>query len=362
MTPAWTLRRYETEDEDAILELLNAAFGKWHSPEYWRWKYTRNPAGPPIIWLAEHNNKIIGHYGITPIRMKIGNAYVRGSFADDAATHPDYQGRGVFSSIVNRSYLDAGQGGIPITFGFANTNLGPTYKRYERIGHICFMIAMTKVFDWEPFLAKYAQNKRLIRAASAVLRRIRRPRSSRGDLRIETIDRFDERSDVFWERVCRNFQVVVRRDQTYLNWRYVGHPEKEYTIRAAVEGRRFLGYSVLARQRRDNLSLGLIVDILGFQDHRDVVGHLIDDAVRCFEQQNVHGVSSAISEMHPYGSLFWKAGFIRHPHRNLALHSAVNLPGSPIDERQVYSQAILLSRNCLLKEKANWFMTYADDL
>jgi len=79
---SWNLRKYRNGDEQAIFELLNIAYGKWHSLEYWKWKYKKNPAGSPIIWLAEHNNKIISHYGIIPIRMKVGNTYMTGSFSE----------------------------------------------------------------------------------------------------------------------------------------------------------------------------------------------------------------------------------------------------------------------------------------
>jgi hypothetical protein len=366
MAFSWTLRRYRDGDEQAIVELLNSAqvgtaHGKPHSLEYWRWKYAKNPAGSPIISLAECDNRIIGHYGITPVIMKIGNAYVTASCAHDGATHPDHEGRGVFSSVVNRAYLDAGQNAMHVTYGFSDADLGPTYGRYEHLGHICFTKTMIKVLDWEPFLARYIPIEFLTRAAGSALGTIRRSRSSKGDLTIERVTSFDERVDTLWEKVSQNFRVIVRRKHTYLNWRYVAHPDANYTIYAALEGDVVLGYCVLEQRQHKNARLGLLVDVLGVQDRRDVVGCLIDRAVEYSERENLDAVQFRISERHPYAPLFRRAGFITISHRDEALYATINLPGSPLDEKRVFPQALLLSQSHFLKEKANWFMTYGDE-
>ena len=353
----WILRRYRDGDEQAILELLNTAFGKWHSLKYWKWWYTQNPAGSSVIWLAECDHKIIGHYGIVPITMKVGDAYVTGSFACDAAVHPDYQGKGLFSSIVNRMCLDAAENCIPLTYGFANTNSGPTYRRYERMGHVCFMIRMIRILDWEPLLSRLIRNECLAGTAATALRKLRRPESARASFAVETLSRFDERIDELWETLSNSYKLIVRRDLLYLNWRYVAHPEKDYTIYAAVKDHRILGYCILAREQRQNLRLGVVVDILG---RPNVVDYLIRTAVQRFEQQGVHAVSAMMSERHPYTALFRRAGFIMQRPRNPALYVAINLPCSPIDEKEVYSQSLLLSQNRLLKEKSNWFMMSGD--
>jgi len=146
MSHSWSLREYREGDEYAIVEMLKRALSGWlnhpNAMEYWRWKYRRNPAGSSIVWLAEHNNRVIGHYGVIPVRMKLGNSYIKGSSSCDGATHPKYQGRGVFSSVATRCYLDVAEHNIPITFGCAKINFGPTYKRYEWRGHVCVMTDM----------------------------------------------------------------------------------------------------------------------------------------------------------------------------------------------------------------------------
>ena len=370
MSVSWNLRKYKDGDEQKIFELLKTAFGGWHSLEYWKWWYKKNPAGSPIVWLAEHDKKIIGHYGIIPMRMKVGNTYMTGSFSCNAATHPKHQGKGVFSSIVNRCYLDAAENNIPFTYGFANTNLGPTYKRYEWRGHICFMDHLVKVLDWETLLSRYIHNKFLVRVAAQMLGKIPKSRaraksnSVNESLKIERIGCFDERINKFWEEISKHFRIIVIRDQSYLNWRYIDHPEYEYTIYIAVKDNRILGYIVLGARQYENLRMGIIVDILGFQNHCNVVGYLIQRALKFFEEHDVDLVDCMISEKHPYKAILRKAGFFTIPRfipsSLLALYATINLRGSSIDEKAAYLQALLLSQNYFFLEKKNWFMMYGD--
>jgi hypothetical protein len=359
MTDSWVLRKYREGDEQATLQLLNTVFSKRRSLEYWKWKCKNNPAGHPVIWLAECNGKIIGHYAMVPVTMKIGNAYITGSVGCGAATDPDHQGKGVFSSIVNRCCVDAAENDIPITYGFADRNLGPTYKRYERMGHISFVIRMMKVLDWQSVVATYAPS-RLFSTAARALGRMTISQCSSRDLSLEKINRFDDRFDALWQEISRDFTVIAKRDKAYLNWRYMGHPEREQIVYAAVEDYRVLGYCVLAERQHQSLKLGLIVDIIGSQGRRNVVHRLIQKAVKHFEERDVDVVTCHLSEKHPYQGAFVSAGFIPHPRRKRALYCAVNLRGSTVDEKQAYSQALLLSQNHLLKKKSNWFMMHGD--
>ena len=366
---SWNLRKYREGDELSIVDLLDIAFGKWkgitltkiQTIAYWKWWYKQNPAGSPIIWLAEHDNKIIGHYGIVPMKMKVGNTYLTGSVGCDAATHPQYQGKGIFSYIINKCYQDAAENNIPLTYGFANIHLGPTYKRYEWRGHISFITNMIKVLNWEPVLSRYIHYKFLARFAAYFLGKIYRSNSElNSDLEIKRIRYFDERINIFWEDISNHFKIIVKRDQTFLNWRYVDHPLNKYTIFIAVRNDRIFGYCVLREERKENLRRGQIVDILGLQNHYNVIGYLIQRAFKYFKEKGIDYISCHMSEKNPYIKFFKKAGFTPYPRHKTALVASINLQGSIIDEKAVYDQALIFSQNSFLKEKKNWFIMSGD--
>lgn len=356
---SWNIRKYQDGDEQAIVELLNMAFGKWHGLEYWKWMYKKNPAGSPIVWLAEHDNKIISHFGLVPIRMKVGNTYMTACYGADGATHPDYQGKGVYTSVWARCNLDPAENGIPLRIIFPNRKLG-MYKR-ERKGQICLFGSMTKVLNWKSLLRWHTHNKGFpVNTSAHAIVRTPNSKTEHVDFEIEKVSAFDERVNVFWEEISKYFQIIVRRDKRYLNWRYTEHPENEYSIYLALERQKILGYCVLREMQEGNLSIGRIADIIGFEDHLNVVGHLIQKALTCFKEHNLDIAQSSISEKHPYKPIFRKAGFIPYPRPKFALGCAINLPGTIIEGEAAYSEALLLSQNPFLKKKSNWFMMLGD--
>lgn len=360
----WNLREYRDGDEHAIVELLKTTLLGWrscaHAVEYWRWKYWRNPAGSPVIWLAEHNNRVIGHYGIIPVRMKVGNSYVNGSVSCDGAVHPTYQGKGIFSSIVNRCYLDVAKKGIPLTYMFPRVRLGPTYKRFEWRGHICFLVNMIKVLNWSSVLGKTVLRGLPKGNAVSTLAKIGRHGPVNGCSKIERLSHFDERVDRFWRKISRRFEIIVKRDQAYLNWRYVANPSQEYALYAAVKDFEILGYCALRCEQYKGLLVGSIADIIGFQDDYDVVRHLIWTAFEHFKERRVDVISCNMPEKHPYRLDFMKLGFFPKPRPRCAICATINLPGSCINEKMAYSQALLLSQSQLLKKKEDWFMMIGD--
>jgi hypothetical protein len=46
--------------------------------------------------------------------------------------------------------------------------------------------------------------------------------------------------------------------------------------------------------------------------------------------------------------------------RSPTCDTSINLRGSALDERKIFSQALTLSQNAFFKEKGNWCMMYGD--
>jgi len=364
MSSRITFRRYEDGDERAIVALMKAAFGKWHSLDYWRWMYQKNPAGKPIVWVAQHGETIIGHHAIIPVRMRVANENLMGSQGVNAATHPSYQGQGVFSSIVARCIQDADNRNVSLTFGFSKKAVEPILKKYANRVHACFMVSLVKVLNWKPLLARYLQSDLPIRIVDSVLRKTVGFKSvdkrKKENLEITRIYRFDERINRFWNAISRNFQIVVIRNQRYLNWRYADNPEGNYVIYVANEKNSILGYCVLKEDQREDMTLGLIVDILGFQKKKTVINRLVQNAVEHFEKRNVDLVVCMMSEKHPYAAPFIKARFIRSPSRIMALTYTAYLSDRFISGKVESGQTRILLQNSFLEKKDNWFMMLGD--
>jgi GNAT superfamily N-acetyltransferase len=96
---------------------------------YLRWLYLDNPCGPAVGFNAWDNQRLAAHYVCLPWA-----AHLRGERAScllslNTATHPDYQGRGLFTKLAKATYQDAAAR-YDFVYGVANQNstTGFTHK------------------------------------------------------------------------------------------------------------------------------------------------------------------------------------------------------------------------------------------
>jgi GNAT superfamily N-acetyltransferase len=104
------LRPYEDGDEEEVLRLLDAALGGGPAgsrpAEFFRWKHLDNPFGRSYLLVAEADGRIVGLRAFMRWRFVAGDITLRAVRAVDTATHPDFQGRGIFSLLTRRALED----------------------------------------------------------------------------------------------------------------------------------------------------------------------------------------------------------------------------------------------------------------
>lgn len=61
MKRQWGVREYKCGDEGEILKLHTLVFGSEAKADWWQWRYKQNPAGEPVIVLAEAEQGIVGN-------------------------------------------------------------------------------------------------------------------------------------------------------------------------------------------------------------------------------------------------------------------------------------------------------------
>ncbi len=101
---ALDVRPYRDEDEAAVLGLLDASLGGGpagsRSPAFFRWKHASNPFGRSFAILAEHGDRVVGFRTFMRWRFLVDGKPVSAVRAVDTATHPDYQGQGIFRRLT----------------------------------------------------------------------------------------------------------------------------------------------------------------------------------------------------------------------------------------------------------------------
>jgi len=126
------LRSYRDEDEIEVLQLLSASLGPGpggeRSREFFAWKHLDNPFGPSFMLVAESAGRIVGLRTFMRWGFSLDGRSVRGVRAVDTATHPEFQGRGIFS-LLTRTALDSLKDEADIVFNTPNDKSRPGYLK-----------------------------------------------------------------------------------------------------------------------------------------------------------------------------------------------------------------------------------------
>ena len=109
-----TARAFNSNDEDAVLDLLQAAFGTWprdmsgvSASEFFRWKHLDAPFGPSALVVAEADGLIVGFVAYMPWRFKARGRPVLSLRGTDLAVHPAYRRRGVSVALRRESKVSS---------------------------------------------------------------------------------------------------------------------------------------------------------------------------------------------------------------------------------------------------------------
>jgi len=321
MERKWSIRAYREGDESKILELWKAVYpaGEYSLEQWirlWHWKYRNNPAGASTIWFAEDNGKLAGQYAITRVKIKIGNEVITGSQSLDTMTHPDYGHQGIFETLANKTYKEAGEKGIHVVYGFPNEYSYPGFKRKLGWFDICAQRAMIKPLNLENILVKYITNKFLLKICTVSMNLIvktlyRTTNAPKVDgLTIARISSFDNRINDLWEKVSNDYKIIVVRDKEYLNWRFVDVPDVEYAIFLAEKEGQILGYTVLKCEKQQGLIFGRIFELVAPMEQQAVAQSLILKAVEFFKEQKADLVLYRLIANKVLYKTLRKSGFI----------------------------------------------------
>jgi GNAT superfamily N-acetyltransferase len=126
------IRPYDDADETQVLGLLRASLGEGpageRSPGFFRWKHLENPFGRSYMLLAEADSRVVGLRAFMRWRFVADGEEVRAVRAVDTATHPDYQGRGIFSMLTLKA-LEQLREDTDLVFNTPNEKSLPGYLK-----------------------------------------------------------------------------------------------------------------------------------------------------------------------------------------------------------------------------------------
>jgi hypothetical protein len=235
----------------------------------WDWQHRRNPynqSGQPEIWVAREGPTIVGHYTTLPVRVSIKGIEVEGAWGSNAMVAPERRRQGIGEALVRTWDRNSG----------AVLSLGATSEGRKLLDHLHWPDAHIVPCLVKPLTRRAVRLPQwplpLNRFVSAVtwpiVNVISRTRPLRAEC--EPIRRFDSSFTALWERLASKFDLAVRRDAPYLNWRYIEPPHVRYSVVALKRQGELHGYAVYRHLHEPLGRVTLLVDFLA--DPEDVAG------------------------------------------------------------------------------------------
>ncbi len=126
------VRRATDADRPAIIELLRHSLGREVDPRYERlfaWKHEENAFGPSPAWVAVDGDRLAGFRALMRWEFVDEDRVVRAVRAVDTATHPDYQGRGIFTQLTLHAVEELRAEGVDFVFNTPNDQSRPGYLK-----------------------------------------------------------------------------------------------------------------------------------------------------------------------------------------------------------------------------------------
>lgn len=202
---------YVQGDEAAIRALFKRSFAREMRADFWQWRFAENPFDELFIELAWDGDVLAGHYAVSPVVLSVDGEEWPTALSMTTMTHPDYRGRGLFTTLAASLYARMEAQGIRMVWGFPNSQ-----------SHRGFI----RDLGWRDL---YEVPTFSIVLTDSAVKRI--PQASGG---VVEVDAFDSTFDDLWTRSRRDDVVLTRRDSKYLRWRYSDHPINQYDVIAKV--------------------------------------------------------------------------------------------------------------------------------
>jgi GNAT superfamily N-acetyltransferase len=260
--------RYRTDDKRAVNALYRRVFGHdaaEASRLRWDWQYRHNPNNPgqePEIWIAREGPAIVGQYATMPVKLSVRGREVMGSWGMDVMVAPERQRQGL-GEVLFRTW-DRNVG-ASLGLGLSEASYRLFQKlRWPDVGPVpCFVKPLTRRAlrrpNWPVGL------NRLVSALTLpIVRIVARNRPLAAEVRM--IQRFDDSFTDLWNALAPKFDLAVRRDAAYLNWKFAHAPHVRYTSAPLRRDDRNVGYAVYRHYAEPRGRVTLLVDFLADPD------------------------------------------------------------------------------------------------
>ncbi len=289
------IRRYENKDLSIVEEFYARSYqgdlGKKLAAFQWITEYNPSREGDDNYILVFQNGKMVGYWGIMPMRFYLRQQPFTALFSQETLIDPSFRKQGLATTLlkeVNRS------NSFLISL-WHNEHILNIKKRegWVNVGHFRPLKKIYKVDNLLRLKLKQRTNHRILENILLVLaRRYYRTENeikSRGEqYHTEAVARFDSEYDGFFLSVAKRLKLISDRRSHILNWKYIDIPHRKFHAFCARKNGIMVGYIVLTIEKQEfNINKGIVVDLLIDPDERQALVSLLRVADQLFIENRV---------------------------------------------------------------------------
>jgi GNAT superfamily N-acetyltransferase len=247
------IRPFEPGDEANVLTLLGATLGGGPAGRrpagFFRWKHFKNPFGPSFLLVAEVGEQIIGLRAFMRWRFEAAGHPITAVRAVDTATHPDYQGRGIFSRLT-REALEQLQGRVDLVFNTPNGASRPGYLKlgWEEVGRVPVAVRIRRPLS-------FGRGLRGTEVRSS-------PRPEIQAVPAAQVLAQPGIAELLADTATGDGRLRTHRDVEYLRWRYGAAPLLGYVAISEEQAGALRGIAVFRLRPRRGLWEATVAEVL----------------------------------------------------------------------------------------------------
>jgi hypothetical protein len=219
----------------------------------WDWQYTENPLakGSNLGLVIYEESDVIGFNGIQSVILKYNNNEIKGAWSFDTVFSPKCRGKGygvkLFEIVRNSAPVVIGLG---ISDGGAKIAFKNGFKISVDVEQFHYVKRPRHLKEFLKMIIQFSSNiKSLVK------------KSEKTKLKYTLLDASDisKDIDVLWKKVEEGYTKIVKKNHSYIKWKYGSHPLKKYQCIVINNDKEIVGIGIF----RSDEEMSRLIDYIG---------------------------------------------------------------------------------------------------
>ena len=243
------IRPYQPGDASKISTFLTTPQYK-RDLQFWVLLNRVLPEQESIIYVAENDGEIIGHYAAIPQTINYRGDKIKAALGLHALVSEDFRNTFTIFKLTKGVYKILENNSFDIIFGFPNQK----FKDFQ-----------VKVDKWKEIKTIHSFQSK-IKQGFKNINKIEKANNS-----FETYYKISELLDI--QHQVENDHVSIRRSVSYYIWRYLHHPQQLYDSYFISNNGVMVGFIVFKIFKTENDIRGHVIDFIKTQDltNKDII-------------------------------------------------------------------------------------------